>query len=186
MAIEPNLYFIILEHLAEKGIGEEANISHLFDKTHLCPREDDSGGQLISSNRSELMSEFLDIMKGNGHVTYCNYTLRYNYTEKWVRPVDIYARITASGISFLSSYKISRVSLKSMNTQRIISIIAICITSLTILSNIYLAFKNESLSSRLTKIERSQRVQTLSTKKPVGYNHKYPLKKKLPDSVRIK
>ena len=114
------LYLKVLKRLSKNPIGQETDISNLFDgyfknlpkkeieqtdEGEVEPSDLEHFIEKTSHPRSEKICEFLNLMKTNGHLVYTNNPV--NSTNfNWVkRPINISAHITKEGADYYRQNK---------------------------------------------------------------------------------
>jgi hypothetical protein len=103
-----DLYFKILKELIRHGLFTTTNISYVFKDRFLYP--DIERGDLFGYNgRLDKIIELLSEMQNNKHIVFKCYSKRIYETpreqSKWVKPINIDAKITALGYVFYRDHR---------------------------------------------------------------------------------
>jgi hypothetical protein len=184
---QKSLYLRILQKLAGAGIKKETSISDLFTHEFLTQEV-----WFTTTERIDLIVEYLETLKNNKHIEFTNYTKpiydtsidpKNQRVNSWIKPIDIKAEITFSGLEYFKSYELREETIVSLKRQRGytwvtwgLSVIAIL---WTIGTGIYSTNHNKDQAKQLDSLR--QEITQLKTQKP----QKAPHHKSL-DTIAVK
>jgi hypothetical protein len=148
-----NLYFVVLAHLADYGIGAETDISSIFNTRVFNAGESD-----LDTYREQVgeIVKILDVMKNNGHINYSSSIPTNNITAIYYGDGLFSASITQAGLDYYYAHILRSATIKSLISKKpyniatwTIAIVAICGT---IGTGVYFTNQNRDLSQRIDSL----------------------------------
>jgi len=170
-----HLYFELLEYLSDYGIGVEANIKEVCTKYAEKPIDEvNVNGVFDFEKFSERWSKVTSVLGLLEKMVYIKYSTKHGHLEQLlIQDGNLSASITKDGLDYYYTHVLRKATARSFKNQIWYNLVTWAIAIISIAFSIFLAFKNNGLSNRLTQLEKerqqlksSQHLKVASDKNP--------------------
>jgi hypothetical protein len=160
-----NLYLKLMQEFEKTGLSSKKSISKFMERNFKKPTSDD-GAKWHKEN--EDADSFLNDVKHTGHFIFDRdqqYDIGYNHITKeyrWYDVVDIDARLTISGLAYLSEYQTNNRLTMNSNAQTFAIMLTVLLTSITLIITLQASSSNEKVEKLQIHIqEQTKQIHTL-------------------------
>ena len=160
-----NLYLKLLQEFENTGLSSKKSISKFIERNFKKPKSHDIE---TWNKQNEHAIAFLKDAMSTGHLQFEDYDLfyiGYNHTTKqfrWFDLVDIYARLTISGLEFLENHKSNKRIITNSNAQTLAILLTVLLTTITLIVTLNNSNSDAKLDRLQTRIqEQNKQIHTL-------------------------
>ncbi|WP_179413387.1 hypothetical protein HDF19_15110 [Mucilaginibacter sp. E4BP6] len=154
-----NLYLKLLQEFEATGLSSTKSISKFIERNFKKPK---SILPSIWDKENEDAMAFLNDAMNTGHLDIKEYeigNIGFNFNTKefrWFDIVDIYARLTISGLEFLEKNKSNRRVITNSNAQTLAILLTVLLTGVTLI----VTLNNSNSDAKVDKLQIHIREQT--------------------------